>query len=61
MLNAKTTTAIEAVSERDTSLPRRRPYAPPQLAYLGSVADLTRGGTGSKGDGVFGRTRKANP
>jgi hypothetical protein len=31
----------------DGPTPARRPYAPPKLRYLGKVADLTFGATGS--------------
>jgi hypothetical protein len=45
-----------SVGRNRSPSPPRRPYVPPQLRALGSVADLTLGDTGSVTDG--GQTTK---
>lgn len=41
-----------------TAIPRLRAYAAPQLAHLGTLRDLTRGGGSSNGEGGNVRIRK---
>lgn len=58
MLKATAQTEMnDEAKHDDVGSDQRRPYVSPRLTHLGSVAELTLGAGGSRGDGPLGRTR----
>jgi hypothetical protein len=47
----------DATSDAPRRPTNRRPYRAPELTTLGSIEELTRGGSGASPDGGFGRRK----
>jgi hypothetical protein len=52
-------TKEEKTNEERSEVPEKRPYRSPQLRRLGTVAELTLGGSGSNLDG-HNQTKRGN-